>query len=300
MTWHDITNGWGAYKNEGIAADRRHYWVDLEEIVTLLKNHFAPTPSETVQRFHFNRRNQKLDESIAAYIAELRRLSENCNFGNSLDSLLRDRLVCGVRDETLQRWLLAKSNLTFALAQEEALAYEAASVHSKEIQESSIKLCTSESHQLQNKTPKAKSYFLHSDILDPTQGNCNSCGGNHRRDVCRFREAVCHKCKRHWHLQIVCHQVAYPVKVKPASASSSHKVEQRGAAAESFEDGRDTSVYSAEIINSVGDCTTRHKTYTRHIRRSAMQDGSGLRIQLATRISYGNWMSMKNKVNCIC
>ncbi|XP_041440224.1 uncharacterized protein LOC121400661, partial [Xenopus laevis] len=146
----------------------------FEEIIKQLKNHFAPTTSETVKRFHFNRRSQQSGESIAAYIAELRSLAENCNFGSSLESLLRDRLVCGVRDAALQRRLLAKHNLTFALAQEEALAYEAASAHSKEIQASASSVIAPELHQVYKMPASAQ-------VSDPVKLRCHSCGGCHLR-----------------------------------------------------------------------------------------------------------------------
>ncbi|XP_063285531.1 uncharacterized protein K02A2.6-like, partial [Pelobates fuscus] len=175
----------------------------FEEILALLKHHLAPTPSETVRRFHFNRRNQKPGESIAAYIAGLRRLSENCNFGTSLESLLRDRLVCGVQDEALQRRLLARQNLTFIIAHEEALANEAAYVHSKEIQSSS-KDNSPEVNLVKKTDVKSKHCSPHTDVTAPFKGTCYSCGGKHRRNTCRFRNAVCHTCKRTGHIQTVC------------------------------------------------------------------------------------------------
>ena len=64
-------------------------------------------------RFHFHRRDQAADESIAEYVAELRRLSTNCKFGATLNDALRDRLVCGMRNTSAQKRLLAEADLTF-------------------------------------------------------------------------------------------------------------------------------------------------------------------------------------------
>ena len=50
------------------------------------------------------------------FIAELRKLSEYCEFGNTLDDMLRNRLVCGCKDSRLQCKLLAESDLTFEKA----------------------------------------------------------------------------------------------------------------------------------------------------------------------------------------
>ena len=72
------------------------------ELVAALAKHFKPTPSEIVERFKFHSRVRKAGESIATYVAELRSLSEYCNFGATLDDMLRDRLVCGVNDRAIQ------------------------------------------------------------------------------------------------------------------------------------------------------------------------------------------------------
>ena len=82
----------------------------------------------------FNTRIRKQGGTIAPYVAELRRLAEHCNYRDSLNEMLRDRLVCGVNDNRLQRRLLAEANLTFKKAYEIAQAMEAAERSTKELQ----------------------------------------------------------------------------------------------------------------------------------------------------------------------
>lgn len=53
----------------------------------------------------------------------LRRLAHICEFIN-LDDYLLDRIVSGVRDECLNQWLIAKPELTFQMAFDEACAAE--------------------------------------------------------------------------------------------------------------------------------------------------------------------------------
>ena len=50
-------------------------------------------------RFLFHQRQQQPGESVAINLAELRKLAVPCEFGETLDEALRDRLVCGLRDE---------------------------------------------------------------------------------------------------------------------------------------------------------------------------------------------------------
>ena len=62
-------------------------------------------------------------ESIADYIAALRELAMNCNFGSKerLEEMLRDRLVCGVNHQGIQPKLLSEGDISYtdalALAQ---------------------------------------------------------------------------------------------------------------------------------------------------------------------------------------
>ena len=94
-------------------------------LVDTLQKHYAPKPLVIAERFHFHRRDHKSGESIAEYIAELRKLSIHCEFGDYLNQALRDRLVCGLRSEAPQKQLLAESGLTLARAMSLAQGMEA-------------------------------------------------------------------------------------------------------------------------------------------------------------------------------
>ena len=71
----------------------------FKKIVDTLEKHFSPKPSEIVERYKFHSRNRKEDEGVAGYVAELHKLTEHCDFGESLPEMLRDRLVCGINNE---------------------------------------------------------------------------------------------------------------------------------------------------------------------------------------------------------
>ena len=69
-----------------------------------------------MQCYRFNSRSREPGESVATYVAELRRLAEFCNFGMTLNKVIRDRLVCGVNNESIQKKLLGEHNLTYERA----------------------------------------------------------------------------------------------------------------------------------------------------------------------------------------
>ena len=74
----------------------------FKEIVDAVQAHHQPKPSVIVQRFNFHSRSRQGGESVSAYVAELRKLSEHCDFGETLNDMLRDRLVCGINDQRTQ------------------------------------------------------------------------------------------------------------------------------------------------------------------------------------------------------
>ena len=75
----------------------------FDAIVKLLDNHLSPKPLVIAERFRFHKRDQKDGESIPVYVAELRKLSEHCDFKANLNDALRDRLVCGIKHGNIQK-----------------------------------------------------------------------------------------------------------------------------------------------------------------------------------------------------
>ena len=87
-----------------------------QELVKLIQDHFAPKPSEIVERFKFNNRLCNKGESVADFVAALRNLDEHCDYKDTLEMMLRDRVVCSIRDEKIEQRLLVEKELTFVKA----------------------------------------------------------------------------------------------------------------------------------------------------------------------------------------
>ena len=78
-----------------------------------MTNYENPKRNPIAERFVFNMRNRKLGENISQHMVELRRLSQYCEYVDSLESMLRGCLVCGVtHDQTHQCLLSEGANLT--------------------------------------------------------------------------------------------------------------------------------------------------------------------------------------------
>ncbi len=96
------------------------------ELTDTLQQHYSPAPSEIVERFKFYSRSRRAGESVADFLAQMRSLAQHCNYGASLDTMLRDRLVCGINEDSIQKRLLAEPNLTYKKAVELARGLETA------------------------------------------------------------------------------------------------------------------------------------------------------------------------------
>ena len=84
----------------------------LEQLTETLTKHFSPPPSEVIQRCRFHSRTRRDGKSVFAFMAELRKLSEHCNFCDELQKSLQDRIVARINDETIQQKLLSEAELT--------------------------------------------------------------------------------------------------------------------------------------------------------------------------------------------
>ena len=69
------------------------------------------------------------------YIAELRRLSQNCEYGDSSDSILGDCLVCEINHDCRQQRLLSEgTNLSLQKTMDISLSLESAKKQAAAIQ----------------------------------------------------------------------------------------------------------------------------------------------------------------------
>ena len=165
----------------------------FDELVLKLKAHFEPKPLVIAERFHFYRRSQEPDESVLTYIAELRRLTARCEFGAFLDEALRDRFVCGLRSENIQKRLLSEDKLTISKALDIAQAMESADRNAKELKRAPAAV-------LSVSQPKSRK-------------PCYRCGRtNHDDQECRFRDATCHNCGKTGHIATVCRTKKTPTR----------------------------------------------------------------------------------------
>lgn len=152
----------------------------------VLHDHFSPKPIIIAERFRFHKRNQEEGESVAQYVAVLKKLSEHCDFGIHLHDALRDRFVCGLSNESIQRKMLTEETLTFQRAVDISMSMETMAREAEHLK-SSLK--------------------VHAMFASSPQGGdkCFRCGkSNHKQSDCYYREQPCYSCKRKEHIARMC------------------------------------------------------------------------------------------------
>ena len=79
----------------------------VEKIIKKFDEWVIVIINKTYERYIFNSRSQWEGESIDDFVTALRTLSQNCNFCEcSSDTLLRDRIIVGIRDNGVRKKLL--------------------------------------------------------------------------------------------------------------------------------------------------------------------------------------------------
>ena len=189
----------------------------------LVGDYYKPKPSVIVQRYKFNMRVRKQGESVATYVAALRELAEHCSYGTTLKEMLRDRLVCGVNHEGIQRKLLGEKNLTYETALTLAQSIETAERESKDLRLTNPPR-TSQGIHYNFRGSKPRKNAAGDASVKPKVGNivCYRCGGPHLAPACKFKETQYLYCKKKGHLARVCRAKAQGAKGSPDSKRSNY------------------------------------------------------------------------------
>jgi len=184
--------------------DRKKYNKVLEKF----DEYFKVRHNVIFERARFNRRNQHPGESAEDYITVLHQLAQGCEYGEMTDELIRDRLVVGIRDESLSERLQIESKLT--LEQAKRFIRQREAIHQ---QQSILKgKNDSQTETLEpmyvNKgknAPGNSSQVTQRQPLPVQPRHCRRCGKtSHPRQMCPANNATCFRCNRKGHFSSQC------------------------------------------------------------------------------------------------
>ncbi|XP_038063010.1 uncharacterized protein K02A2.6-like [Patiria miniata] len=193
----------------------------FKELCDMLVSHYGPKRLVVAERFRFYKREQHMDESIAQYAVALRDLASPCQFGTFLDDALRDRLICGLRSEYVQKHLLTKDSLTFQKALDVAKTLETATKDLREIKGAHNTAAVHAMH------PKPRQKMPHNRSTKPNthQARCPNCGYDPSHATCPARGQKCKSCHKTGHFSRVCRSKPKHTRAVMAPTSSDDETE---------------------------------------------------------------------------
>ncbi len=210
-----------------------------KEIIEILEGHLSPPPLEIAERYKFHKRNQLPGESINAFVAALKQMTEHCNFEGFIPQALRDRFVCGLTNESIQKKLLCERDLTLEKAITIATAMEQAG-----------KDASSFHHTHSPPDPGAQS----PESTRPSQSRvfkveqnpkkCMSCGKTtHARKDCRFLNATCRLCNKRGHISTICMSASNREKGVHSKPQTTHCLQE-----DEFSEGEENEIQCLHVF----------------------------------------------------
>ena len=164
---------------------------DMKAVLMKLEETFIGELNETYERYMFNLRKQQSGESIDDYVTDLRNLAKSCKFCDCLgESLLRDRIVMGVRDLETRKKLLEIKNLKLSACIDLCRSIEATNTQLASVSD------MKEVHKIKTKFSGKTDYKN-----GKADFTCHFCCKKHKmqKSLCPAWGQTCSKCKQKNH-----------------------------------------------------------------------------------------------------
>ena len=179
----------------------------IDVLFTKFEDYCKPRKNVIMERYKFNIRVQRKDETADQYVTELKLIAKNCKFGSLEDELIPDRLVYGTNSERVKERLLREEELTLNKALKICRADEQSNKQLK------VMNAEGEVHAI-NQLPKEKEQFKtnakrkntakRDDKQHQSTNNCKYCGKSHASKQCPAFGKKCYNCGKNNHFSKVC------------------------------------------------------------------------------------------------
>ena len=184
---------------------------DKEDYATLLKKfdtYCEPRRNVVYERYEFWSRNFKTDEPFDTWVTFLRNKAKQCEFGEQQDSLIRDKIVYGIRDLAVKERLLREPDLTLGKCLDICRSVESSRQQAKSMMSQVESTEPAEVNIVKKKTfhnfrqGNSQSSHAHSRKFQITK--CYYCGDSHTKGKCPAFGKTCGKCGNKNHFASVC------------------------------------------------------------------------------------------------
>ena len=164
----------------------------VQQIMDKFEAYAVGEINDTMERFLFHHRVQKEGEDFESFLTDTRRLSQTCKFCDDCkESMIRDRIVLGIRDDDTRQSLLKERNLSLDKCIDVCQAAQSASSHSRAIKPDVVA-------RIEDRSKKPR---RNEEILE-----CKFCGTTHpmKKHKCPAYGECCSSCGGENHFAVKC------------------------------------------------------------------------------------------------
>ena len=182
----------------------------LDKIMEKFKAYCNPRKNLTYERHIFNTRNKQAGENIVAYVTDLKNKASLCDFSTLKDSLIRDRIICGIRSDEVRARLLRDPDLTLVKAIDACRMAETSQTQLKGLTEEKridfVQMIGNfKPRQTPAKNGAAQQPHRQQARKDPSQScKCQRCGYTHEKKKCPAFGKKCRNCSKLNHFAKMC------------------------------------------------------------------------------------------------
>ena len=180
----------------------------LAPVLHKFSEYCNPRKNITILRHKFFTYRQQEGQNFHDFVTELKKLSSECEFDNLQDSLIKDMIVCGTKDNSLRERLLREYDLTLSKAISAGHAAEKTRKCACEI------LGSQPSADIDKIFKKKLNKSNHNTRNQNTRDfpkNCKFCDSSHPGGKYPAYGKVCHVCNKRNHFKVCCPRVAKKV-----------------------------------------------------------------------------------------
>ncbi|XP_046812161.1 uncharacterized protein LOC124421282 [Lucilia cuprina] len=278
-----------------LVAPKKITEIEYDELVKKLEMHLCPEKNILVIQHRFLSTYQNDEQSLADYVAILRRDINECKFVSTCacqadisNIFLRAQFIRGIKDNTIREQLLQSEEPDFAKIMQKALSLEASKIDSRELN-SKTPINTNDVNKVYSRSSRSNRRSrgrFRSSSRTPMRSKinftqlgienlCIRCGkDNHKTKQCRTNpnKLKCRSCGKTGHVQQVCLKTLI-------NASNNNSI--------STNDNHDETVYKIYGINKIVDINQQFVVVAVEIngRRQTFEVDSGVKYTLIKKVN---------------
>lgn len=175
----------------------------LSDVLAAFKKYCEPRKNTVYERHQFWKHMYNADAGIDKFVTELKSRARQCEFGDSEDLMIRDKIVFSVPDTSLREKLLSIPDLALTKAIDLCRAKEVACAQAKAMSPVSVTEHVDAIGSRDTPKQQKRADTNRTRVKDQVQ-SCGRCGRQHKPRSCPAYNAHCNACGKKNHFSAVC------------------------------------------------------------------------------------------------